>query len=96
MQIRAYYATSMFVQESANTQTTKPEYTDRGLAGAANGASSPFYAHTHASSLQTNKQLLKDKIVHTQHVVPPTTQPPLSCCKVGLDIQVGLATAVSR
>lgn len=44
----------MFVQDSSNTQTTKPEYTDRGLAGAANGASSLFCACTHASSMQTN------------------------------------------
>lgn len=69
MQIRTYYVTSVFVQESTNTQTTKPEYTDRGLANAANGASSQICARTHASSLQTNKAL-KDEILHTQQVPP--------------------------
>lgn len=73
MQIRTYYATSMFVQESANTQTTKPGYTDRGLAGAANRASSQFYARTHASSLHTNEHNCSKTKYCTRSMSPPPT-----------------------
>lgn len=54
-------------------KTTKPEYTDKGLANAANGASSQICARTHASSLQTNNHSKTKYCTRSRSPRKPTT-----------------------
>lgn len=83
-------------------QIHKPQNQDTQIEGLQALLTEPLHnfmhAHMQVHCTQTNTTAQRQNTAHAACLRPPhpATQPPLSCYKVGIDIQVAVATAVSR